>query len=50
MKQKSHREIITETSKRFKHLVKSGADTSVAYNFYLATLKIDLKPTTYNVN
>lgn len=43
MKSKSQRQIINEASKRFKSMVQAGGNPTVAYNFYLATLKIDLK-------
>lgn len=47
MKTKSQREIIKDTSKRFESLVKAGANTNIAYNFYLAILKLDLKSTAH---
>ncbi|EOG1717648.1 hypothetical protein ACK3OH_004536 [Salmonella enterica] len=43
MQTKSQREIIQETSQRFKTLVKSGVKSDIAYTFYLASLRIDLK-------
>lgn len=45
MKKNTQRKIITDASKRFESLVKAGADCNIAFKFYLAALKIDLKTT-----
>lgn len=43
MQAKSQRKIIQETSQRFNSLVQAGAKNDIAYNFYLASLRLDLK-------
>lgn len=43
MQAKSQRKIIQETSQRFNTLVQAGAKNEIAYNFYLASLRLDLK-------
>lgn len=43
MQAKSQRKIIEETSQRFNSLVQAGAKNDIAYNFYLASLRLDLK-------
>lgn len=43
MQTKSQRKIIQETSERFNSLVSSGVKSDIAFNFYLASLRIDLK-------
>lgn len=43
MQAKSQREIIQETNQRFKSLVQCGVKSDIAYTFYLASLRIDLK-------
>lgn len=43
MQTKSQRTIIQEASKRFNTLVSYGVKSEIAYNFYLASLRIDLK-------
>ena len=43
MQAKSQREIIQETKQRFDSLVRYGVKSDIAFNFYLASLRIDLK-------
>ncbi|EMH6919765.1 hypothetical protein ACP9LH_004278 [Escherichia coli] len=50
MQAKSQREIIQETNHRFKTLVQRGVKSDIAYSFYLASLRIDLKNTNQQSN
>ncbi|EHM9716611.1 hypothetical protein [Escherichia coli] len=50
MQAKSQRKIIQETSQRFNSLVQAGVKNEIAFNFYLASLRLDLKAANRQLN